>query len=159
MGPRFPIWPGSEAGVGDGFAGENQVGSRQVLSQTQAQRSQSTELLGRGDCLPRTGLRTCKHSESCVAISLYIFARKKRLIWNDLPTYYKSRDIQNRLGGATETYRKPGAIKINNFQCPHSKACKVNSRREQMKLTHFSRGYRSREYNAQLFSSLNIEPR
>lgn len=88
MGPRFPIWSGSGAGVGGGFAGEDQVGSRQVLSWNQAQRSQSTPMGAAG-----MGLRRSKRSESFVAIPLYIFARKKRLIWNDLPTYSKSRDI------------------------------------------------------------------
>lgn len=37
------------------------------------------------------------NSESSLAVSLHNFARKEGFTWNDLPMYYKSRDIQNRL--------------------------------------------------------------
>lgn len=40
---------------------------------------------------------TPSNSESSLAVSLHNLARKEGFTWNDLPTYYKSRDIQNRL--------------------------------------------------------------
>lgn len=57
MGPGFPIWGGDGAGAGGGFAGEEQAGGRQVLSQNQVQLSQDA------DCLPpSTELQRLEHS-------------------------------------------------------------------------------------------------
>lgn len=83
------------------------------------------------------------NSESSVAISLHIFARKEGFIWNDLPTYYKSRDIQSRLKGAAETFRDPGAIKRNYFQCVLARGVNSTPEKRANEINYFSRGYKS----------------